>query len=392
MKPSICVEADATRFYFADHTAELQRRVGAWFSEHLAELREPLRALVAQRLFLFEGGFSELRRQISVEFSLTFQRTLRVPDDGRDYPLPAGLGSLPVRSVRALQSALIPRAWRDTPTGIVPLHPAEAAWLSFAGSHPFAVQVAAGGVCAVSGLPQVAALSREPQNYLSTPTQPWLDGFRVDARTVRQFVAMPLGHGYTVEAQTTGAEKRGAVQIRVVPLTVDALWDQHVLPACAARWAQVTRPVDEADDILRRDRLRGLDRSGPGQIEACMAVCEEAGFGAGGRLRQEIYADPLPREAWDELGALACEHHLILADRWTEFTGEPLPAPPPTPRDYADAGIPWFDYASPARPLTTPAPLAGIQPVATLFKAKSGLELPGNGSISTAPCIQISGK
>ena len=29
--------------------------------------------------------------------AIEFQRTLRIPDDGRDYPLPPGLGSFPLR-------------------------------------------------------------------------------------------------------------------------------------------------------------------------------------------------------------------------------------------------------------------------------------------------------
>ena len=32
-------------------------------------------------------------------FSLVFQRTLRIPDDGRDYPLPPGLGRFPLRHI-----------------------------------------------------------------------------------------------------------------------------------------------------------------------------------------------------------------------------------------------------------------------------------------------------
>lgn len=382
MKPTIRAENDSLRFTFADHTAELQSRAGAWFSAHLAGLQEPLRALVAQRLFIHHEG-DTLRDQLRVEFSLTFQRTLRVPDDGRDYPLPAGLGRLPVRSVRSLKSESIPAAWRETPTGMIPLHPAEATWLSFDGSHPFAVQIAAGGICAASGLPHVPALSRAPQNYLSVPTQPWLDGFRVDAHTVRQFVAMPLGHGYTVEAQMTGQEKRGAVQIRVVPLTVETLWNHHVLPLCEARWKTLTRPVGADDDILHSTRLYSL--------EASCGICEEAGFGAGGRIRQEIYADPQPREAWDESSALTCENHLILADRWTAFTGEPMPSPPPTPAQYAAAGIPWFDYTSTASPVTTPSILAGIKSVGNLFKTKSGMDLPGNASITPQPTVPLYG-
>lgn len=384
MNPTVRAENDVTRFHFADHTAELQSRVGAWFSDRLAELQEPLRALVAQRLFIHHEG-KALHDQLRVEFSLSFQRTLRVPDDGRDYPLPAGLGRLPVRSVRALKTDSIPAAWRETPTGIIPLHSAEAAWLSFDGSHPFAVQIAAGGICAASGLPHVPALSREPQNYLSTPTQPWLDGFRVDANTVRQFVAVLLGHGYTVEAQMTGVEKRGAVQIRVVPLTVSELWIRHILPRCVERWESLTRPVGADDDVLRPRYAFSLS-SGFG------CHLEEAGFGAGGRIRQQIYADPLPREAWDESGALACEHHLIPADRWTEFTGESTPAAPPTPRDYANAGIPWFDYASKAAPVTTPSQMAGIKSVGSLFKTKSGIDLPGNASIPLPPTVLLSDK
>ena len=379
MKTTIRAENDSVRFTFPGHTIELQNRVSAWFSARLAELQEPLRTLVARRLFIHHEGRS-FDNLIRVEFSLTFQRTLRVPDDGRDYPLPAGLGRLPVRSVRALSSPAIPDAWRNIPSTIIPLHPAEATWLSFDGSHPFAVQIAAGGICAASGRPHVQTLSRNPQNYLSIPTQPWLDGFRVDAHTVRQFVAMPLGHGYTVEGQMTGQEKRGAVQIRVVPLTVDALWTREILPDCEDRWATLIRPVCN-DDAMEETRLYS--------IQACSGGCEEAGFGAGGRIRQEIYADPLPPGLWDENAALACENHLILADRWTEFTGEPMPTKPPTPEQYANAGIPWFDYAGTGAPLTTTSLLAGIKSVNSLFKSKSGLDLPNNESLVPPETVKI---
>jgi hypothetical protein len=35
---------------------------------------------------------------IGQHFSVSFQRTLRIPDDGAKYPLPPGLGCLPVRA------------------------------------------------------------------------------------------------------------------------------------------------------------------------------------------------------------------------------------------------------------------------------------------------------
>ena len=37
------------------------------------------------------------------------------------------------------------------------------------------------------------------QNYCVLPKQPWLDGINYGDGYIRQFVAMPLGKGYTVE-------------------------------------------------------------------------------------------------------------------------------------------------------------------------------------------------
>ncbi len=41
-------------------------------------------------------------------------------------------------------------------------------------------------------------------NYLVVPEQPWLDGFSVGAWLIRQFVAMPLAAGDSVEEQLAG--------------------------------------------------------------------------------------------------------------------------------------------------------------------------------------------
>ena len=42
--------------------------------------------------------------------SIGFQRTLRIPDDGKDYPLPPGLGCFPVRHVDDFAET-VPRHW-----------------------------------------------------------------------------------------------------------------------------------------------------------------------------------------------------------------------------------------------------------------------------------------
>ena len=46
------------------------------------------------------------------------------------------------------------------------------------------------------------------------PDQPWLDGFNCGDGVIKQFVAMPLGMGYTVEGQVTGEEGEREVQVK----------------------------------------------------------------------------------------------------------------------------------------------------------------------------------
>src|SRR4030095_16459145 len=112
-------------------------------------------------------------------------------------------------------------------------------------------------------------LSRNPQNYLVIPTQPWLDGYCVEKGIIRQFVAMPLGEGYTVEEQLTGEDEVGGVQIEVFPMK-KAAFDR--------RCPKVSRL-----------------RYGVHEDMACCcsaAPMSEMGLAPGGRMRQEIYEDP----------------------------------------------------------------------------------------------------
>lgn len=52
---------------------------------------------------------------------------------------------------------------------------------------------------------------------MSIPGQPWLDGICTEPGSVHQFVAMPLGKGYTVEEQMTGQAQIGGLQVDVFP-------------------------------------------------------------------------------------------------------------------------------------------------------------------------------
>jgi hypothetical protein len=83
---------------------------------------------------------------------------------------------------------------------------------------------------------------------------------------------------------------------------------------------------------------------------------------------------------------------VIDARQWPDLTGEQVPTKPPTPQQYADAGIPWFDYESEAVTLAGQAPMAGIKSVNTIFSEKTGMDLPDNDMIEVAEPIKLGSK
>jgi len=142
--------------------------------------------------------------------ALNFQRTLRVPDDGKTYPLPTGLGPFPICQVKDYPKR-VPEGWLEHGGVFIPMYQSETLWISFQDRYwkPNAVKVAVGKVNAVSAKPWEQKLLPGENDYLVCPPQPWLDGINAGEGYIRQFVAMPLGMGYTVEAQVTGEEKFG---------------------------------------------------------------------------------------------------------------------------------------------------------------------------------------
>lgn len=105
-------------------------------------------------------------------------------------------------------------------------------WINFTCHTPFALKVYAGGINAISGLPMVdtaaskacrqllRATDQKIQDYIVVPNQNWLDGMATEEGIVRQFVAVPMGSGYTVEAQLTGQETIGGLQFEIIPAKV----------------------------------------------------------------------------------------------------------------------------------------------------------------------------
>lgn len=232
--------------------------------------------------------------------SFRLERTVRVPSDGKVYPLPPSLGAFPVYDLPG------DRGW------MVPLYQFEAVWISFQAAlwKPNAVQVASGGVNAITGAPYPSPLSGDPQNYIVCPLQPWLDGFKTGEGIVSQFVAAPLGSGLTVEEQITDTAAKGGLTVRVFEPK------PGIFPERAPRRLSFhTRFSLESTDL---------------------------GLAAGGAIEQKVYPDPDGVHVWDERNSAEFRIRIVNSTAFREITGE---APPPSPvsaEDYVRWGLPWF--------------------------------------------------
>lgn len=305
-------------------------------------------------------------------FSIDFQRTLRIPDTDKTYPLPPGLGSFPVRHVEDYTGNLPPST--TTRGGVfLPMWQAEAMWLNFA-SHgpdwdlpfPVAIKIAAGKINAVTGESWRPGLHRRPQDYMVSPDQPWLDGFAIEPGVIRQFVAMPLGEGYTAEEQLTSEAEWGGLQIAVIPLK------SHVWQAKRRAWEEEQRRLSSAIVAFEEAPL------------ACATAPTPMGLAPGGRMRQVIHRDPYRLRDWDLASAERLFVTLVHAKDWKSITGEPAPNQPPTATDYSRAGLPWFDYyGRDQAALPGSKVLGGMKSVAAMFKQKTGADLPDAQDIET---------
>ena len=178
---------------------------------------------LAQRAATFRKGVRRLPLAIRNDqllvgrhTRLSFNRTLRIPEDGREYPLPAGFGRLPILRVEDYAKR-VPEQWLEQGGFIIPLYQREALFLEFAGVQwrPTIGKVSVGRVNAISGKEHDLKIRPHRQDYIVIPDQRWLDGINSGSGSVSQFVAMALGKGYTIEAQVTDEEKHGGFQFAV---------------------------------------------------------------------------------------------------------------------------------------------------------------------------------
>jgi hypothetical protein len=150
------------------------------------------------------------------------------------------------------------------------------------------------------------------RNHVVVPDQPWLDGFCIEKGVIRQFVAMPLGSGYTAEEQLTQQAEHGGLQIVAYPMKRKA-------------YEKLSEGQELTDNCFRR-------------------CTPDLGLAPGGRMKQEIYEDEHGIDKWDIDHKSRCFVHMSNSLVWRSITGENPPTVPPTSKEYTDADLPWFEY------------------------------------------------
>jgi hypothetical protein len=247
------------------------------------------------------------------------------------------------------------------------MYQSEALWLHFCAgtsdergsSYPFAIKIAAGKINAVTGATWRDGLKKRPQDYVVSPEQPWLDGYCVGKGLIRQFVAMPLGDGYTAEEQLTGEAEHGGIQVVIYPMK---------------------RKVFER----RFPKRSFIERTGEFCLMAAPAAVGSAvdmGLAAGGRMKQEIYDDPFAFDDWDQSQATRCFIHIANSLTWRSITGEQPPTTPPTAKEYNRAGLPWFDYYGDGKALGAVDKLKKLLSIKQLAEVTGKNPLPENESV-----------
>jgi len=263
--------------------------------------------------------------------TVTFERTLRVPEDGQAHVVPPGLDVYPLFMVRDYADR-VPSSWRDRGGAFIPTFAREALWISFSGRwwRPNAVRVGVDGINAVTGRPLTNELATDPQDYIVVPDQPWLDAYRASDGSVRQFAARLPGDLSTASPSAQG--------------------DHSILIELA-----VFEPAPgRFPDAPPKQRFYPEDAS-------CAPVqagnpCEIA-VGPNGKMAQRLCPDPYGLETWDGENPGTFCVRLISPGVFREITGEEPPPSPISVDDYNAFGLPWLKPYAEGMPKPVKSPL-----------------------------------
>lgn len=237
-----------------------------------------------------------------------FQRTLRIPDGGREMPRLPSLGRYPLFPIEEHRDR-VPRHWLEHGGGMLPMYQSEAMWLSFQPAYsmaartfyPFAVKVGVGDLDAITGSRRLTGLHRWPQDYLVIHDHSWLGGFVSGNGAVHQFAAMPLGSGYfPSQEEGQGRNRFGRVRLDIVPMCGDIF---------AARYLNNATPLTTRSGSTSLSSPRVLPSAPSLQPDALIQQRREEGL--------------FPLEDWHQRVSESYCVHLANSLHWCAITGSP---------------------------------------------------------------------
>ncbi|MYR07731.1 hypothetical protein GTV32_16100 [Gordonia sp. SID5947] len=258
-------------------------------------------------------AFSFPEIHADAELYIEFVRTLRVPDDDVTHPLRPGLGSLDLLSAGYFGDR-VPTGWHGDDV-LLPMWQSEAACINFASVYPFLVRISVDGVNAVTGTPFCGDPDFSAHDYFEVPDQPWLDGFRTDDSTVRQFVALPVG-----ERHRRGRSEGGLVRIEATPLRGE-IWE------------------------ARRIDPKHCSAVAVPEVDACGAsLTGNMGLHAGGSITQALAAPVEPRANWHPTARSSAALRIVNSVAWKGLIGREPHHPPLTSSEYRRHRFPWLEW------------------------------------------------
>jgi tetratricopeptide (TPR) repeat protein len=309
--------------------------------------------------------FDEIR--VGRHAKIAFNRTLRVPEDGKSYPLPAGMGRLPIHRVEDYAEN-VPSSWLKEGGYFIPLYQSEALFLEFNGPewHPSIAKVCVGKINAITGESYSENLSAHKQDYVVIPEQRWLDGINSGNGVVRQFVAMPLGKGYTIEAQISDEEIHGGFQLLFMDAAEGIFPDRDPAINLLIEKIQKARLQSLYDDHYLNNKEKELYylvfgkpvNSRPLPVDSDvrflpaspLASSPAMGIAAGGSIKQMIISDSYGHDTWDTNTRRCITIRLINSLVYRQVTGKNPPTEPITREEYEFRQIPWFSHYEDSTP------------------------------------------